>query len=142
VQKFDSVPVITSEMWKAVQDFKMLRIRLAYVEHSQAFRFEWMHAADHFTNEGKGEDDGVKSFVEKLTEFCAAGRELAIARTRVEGIIMPSERLITILTKKKGCGTFEKLDKAVSELVPQYELLFNDTERSWTRPQAWKLKVF
>jgi hypothetical protein len=46
----------------------MLRIRLAYVERSQAFRFEWMHPADHFTNEGKGEDDGVKSFVEKLTD--------------------------------------------------------------------------
>jgi hypothetical protein len=62
VHKFDSVPVITSEMWKAVQDFNMLRIRLAYVEHIQAFRFEWMRAADYFTNEGKGvesEDDGV-----------------------------------------------------------------------------------
>ncbi len=42
---------------------------------------------------------------------------------------MPSERLITILTKKKGRDTFEKLDKAVRKLVPQYELLFNHTER-------------
>jgi hypothetical protein len=78
---------------------------------------------------GKGEDDGVKSFVEKLTEFRAAGRELAIARTRVEGIIVPTERLITILTKKKGCDTFEKLEAAVRELIPQYVLLFNHTER-------------
>jgi hypothetical protein len=89
-----------------------------------------MHAADFFTNEGKGEDDGVKSFVENLTEFRAAGREIALARTRVEGIIMPTERLITLLTKRKGCGTFANVEAAVQELVPQYDLLFNHTERS------------
>jgi hypothetical protein len=88
-----------------------------------------MHAADFFTNEVEGEDVGVKSFVEKLTEFRAAGREVEMARTRVEGIIMPTERLITILTKKKGFDTFKKLEAAVRELVPQYELLFNVTDR-------------
>ncbi len=107
----------------------MLRIRLAYVEHSQEFRIEWQHATDFFTNEGKGEDDGVKSFVEKLTEFRADGREVGVARTIVEGIIMPTERLITILTQKKGCDTFVKLEAAVQELIPQYDLLFNHTDR-------------
>jgi hypothetical protein len=42
---------------------------------------------------------------------------------------MPTERLIKILTKMKGCDTFVKLDRAVQDLVPQYELLFNHTER-------------
>ena len=124
VHEFDTVPVITAKMRKAVQDFNMLRIRLAYVEHSQVFRIEWQHAADFFTNEGKGEDEGVKSFVEKLTEVRAAGFEVGMARTRVEGIIMPTQRLITILTKKKGCDTFAKLDSAVQELIPQYDFAF------------------
>jgi hypothetical protein len=128
VHEFDTVPVITAEMWKEVQDFNMLRIRLAYVEYSQAFRIQWQHEADFFTSKGKGEDDCVKSFVEKLTEFRAAGQEVAMARTSVEGIIMPTERLITILTKKKGCDTFAKLEAAVQELVPQYDLLFNYTD--------------
>jgi hypothetical protein len=61
---------------------------------------------------GEGEDLGIKSCVEKLTEFRAAGRELAMARTRVEGIIMPTDRLITILTKKEECGTYKKLEAA------------------------------
>ncbi len=77
----------------------------------------------------KDENDGVKSFVEKLHEFRDAGRVIGLARTRVEGIIMPAERLITILTKKKGCDTFAKLERAVQDLVPQYRLLFNHTER-------------
>jgi hypothetical protein len=67
--------------------------------------------------------------VEKLTEFRAAGQEVGMAQTSVEGIIMPTERLITILTKKKGCDTFAKLEAAVQELVPQYDLLFNYTDR-------------
>ncbi len=83
----------------------MMRIRLAYVEHSQVFRLEWQHAADFFTNEGK--EDGVKSFIEKLTEFRAV-------------------RLIQVL-RRKGCDTFRKLEEAVRDLVPQYELLFNQT---------------
>ena len=99
--EFDAVPVITAELWKAVQDFNMLRIRLAYVEHSNVYRIEWQHAADFFTNEGKDQDDGVKSFVEKLNEFRAAGRKIGLARTRVEGFIMPTERLITILTRQE-----------------------------------------
>jgi hypothetical protein len=129
MREFDAVPVITAELWKAVQDFNMLRIRLAYVEHSNVYRIEWQHAADFFTNEGKDEDDGVKSFVEKLHEFRDAGRVIRLARTRVEGINMPTERHVTILTKKKGCDTFAKLERAVHDLVPQYELLFNHTER-------------
>ncbi len=67
--------------------------------------------------------------MEKLTEFRAAGQEVGMAQTSVEGIIMPTERLITILTKKKGCDTFAKLEAAVQELVPQYDLLFNYTDR-------------
>jgi hypothetical protein len=31
VHKFESAPIITSELWKALQDFNILRIRLAYV---------------------------------------------------------------------------------------------------------------
>jgi hypothetical protein len=54
VHEFDTVPVITAEMWKAVQDYNMLRIRLAYVEYSQAFHIQWQHEADFFTSEGKG----------------------------------------------------------------------------------------
>jgi hypothetical protein len=104
---------------------------MGYVEHSNVFRLEWQHAADFFTNEGKDEDDDVESFVEKLNEFRAAGRAIGLARTRVEGIIMPTERLITILTKKKGCNTFVKLrlERAVQDLVLQYELLFHHAER-------------
>ncbi len=41
---------------------------------------------------------------------------------------MPTERLITFL-KRKGCDTFGKLEEAVCELVPQYELLFKVTDR-------------
>ena len=42
---------------------------------------------------------------------------------------MPTQRLITILTKRKGCDTFAKLETAVQDLVPQYDLLFNHTDR-------------
>jgi hypothetical protein len=86
------------------------------------FRIEWQHAAGFFTNE----DVSVKSF--KLTEFCAASREIGMARTRVEGIIILTERLIRIITRK-GCGTFRQLEDAVRDLVPQNELLFYRTDQ-------------
>ncbi len=99
-------------------------------------------AADHFTNQGKGEDDGVNSLVEKLTKFRATGRELVIARTRVEGVIMPPERLITILTKKKGVTPLRNWTKPSVNSFRSMSCFSIIPSGSWKRTHAWKLKVF
>ncbi len=51
-----------------------------------------------------------------------------MARSRVEGIIMPTERLIHIL-RRMVCDTFRKLEDAVRDFVPQYALLFKGTDQ-------------
>ena len=41
---------------------------------------------------------------------------------------MPTNDLLTFLKRKQGCDTFKKLSDCVSDLVPQYKLLFHDPD--------------
>jgi hypothetical protein len=123
---FPNVPTIPPALWKAVQEFNLLRVRLAYVEQSAASRLEWQRVADFF---GQDDPDGPQlSFIEKLMSFRAAGHTVGIARTNIGGILMPTDDLLTYLKRKQGCDTFRKLSDCVSDLVPQYKLLFHDPD--------------
>jgi hypothetical protein len=41
-------PFAAPSLWKAVQDFNMLCVRLGYVEEGKVSRLEWGSAADFF----------------------------------------------------------------------------------------------
>jgi hypothetical protein len=121
---FSIVPTIPPALWKAMQEFNLLRVRLAYVEQSAASRLEWQRVADSF---GREDPDGPQlSFIEKLMHFRAAGHTVGIARTNIGGIIMPTNDLLTYLKRKQGCNTFRKLIYCISDLVPQCKFLFHD----------------
>jgi hypothetical protein len=73
VHEFGSLPFISAGLWKAVQDFNMLRIRLAYVEHSQEYRNEWQLAVKFFTNEVvEVDEDCVVEVDEDCAPHCVA----------------------------------------------------------------------
>ncbi len=104
----------------------MLLVSLAYVGKNAAARLEWQRVADFF---GQEDADGPPpSFIEKLMSFRAARHTVGIARTNIGGIIMPTEDLLTYLKRKQGCNTFRKRSDSVSDLVPQYKLLFHDPD--------------
>ena len=123
---FPVLPEADAALWKEVQQFDMLRIRLAYVEGNKTMRQAWQYSADFFNNEDAEGEGETKSFIEKLTLFRATGQSFDIARTRMTGIIMPTETLLKTLIRK-GNKSFKQLEFAVHALVPQYDTLFNKT---------------
>jgi hypothetical protein len=99
---FPVIPFVTPSLWKAVQDFNMLCIRLEYVEESKVSRLEWENAADFFMTDLGLWACGpftVRSFIEKVTDYRTAGRSIGIARTKMASMIIPTDELMEYCLK-------------------------------------------
>ena len=122
---FPSKPSISPAVWKAVQKLEMQRLQLAWVEHSQAMRYQWEHVTDLLC----APDDADKmSFTDLVKKFHDDGRQMDMARTSITGIIMPTVEFVASLVRRNIYDTYEKLEAAVRPVQEKYNMLFNDTD--------------
>ena len=123
--RFPSMPMVTPAVWKTVQKFNMQRLQLAWVEHSQAMRYQWEHVTDLLCEP----DDADKiSFTDLVKKFHDDGHEMGMARTKSDGILVPTAEFIKSLVRRKIYDTYEKIEEAVRPVQRQYNMLFNDTD--------------
>ena len=122
---FPSKPSISPAVWKAVQKLEMQRFQLAWVEHSQAMRYQW----EHVTNLLREPDDADKiSFTDLVKKFHDDRHEMGMARTNLTGILVPTAEFIKSLLRRKIYDTYEKIEEAVRPVQEKYNMLFNDTD--------------
>ncbi len=128
--KFPSVPVIDPATWKAVQNFNVMRLQLAWMEHSAAGRLQWEHVTDLLCA-----PDGAEKipYTDLVKKFHDKGHHVGIARTQLTGILIPTPQFLASLQKRKLFDTFEKVEEAVRPVQEQYNMLFNDTDNFLTK---------
>ena len=128
--KFPSVPVIDPATWKAVQKFNVMRLQLAWMEHSQAARHQWEHVTDLLCEPNDADKIPYTDLVKK---FHDDGHRVSIARTHITGILIPTPQFLASLQKRKLFDTYEILEEAVRPVQEQYNMLFNDTDNFLTK---------
>ena len=122
---FPSVPAIEPAIWKSVQKFNVIRLQLAWMEHSQVARLQWEHITDKLCED----DDADKiPYTDLVKRFHDNGNRVGIARTQISGLLLPTHQFLHDLGKRSIYDTFEKLQDAVRPVQEKYNMLFNDTD--------------
>ena len=104
--QFQSVPSISTRLWKEVQSFDNSRLVLCYVEGSKESQSQWEHEMGWFypadvdlPHQVRASENG-RSMTEKIFEYHDGGRSIGIARTAIGGVLMPTKRLLAYLQKE------------------------------------------
>ena len=98
--------MIEPATWKSVQKFNVMRLQLAWVEHSQAARLQWEHVTDNLC---EPEDADKIPYTDLVKKFHDNGHQVGIARTQIKGILIPTPQFLASLEKRKIYDTFEKV---------------------------------
>ena len=91
---FPSLPKISPAMWKSVQQFNPLRLQLAYVEHSQATRFQWDHVTDILCAPDDVDDVPFTDLVKRFHDARHPLIPLHIELTSITRILIPTDEFI------------------------------------------------
>jgi hypothetical protein len=120
------LPTIDTKMWVKVQKFDGMRLLLATCTGSQHAKKSWERELDFFQEvEAEG-----KMFSDIIREFREQQGKMHVARSTLEGIIMPTDKFIKFLTRHFSGkdASFEDYQREVNREAEACNILFNKTE--------------
>ena len=120
--RFPNVPVISTSLWGKVQEFRLVRLLLSVSAGSANTNKQWQNELKFFDEQPLG-----AAFSDLIPKYRAAKHPKIARSILAAGIVMPTERLMTKMTRK-GFQDFAELEAGIEDMRTQYRTLINDTE--------------
>ena len=124
--RFPMLPTIDTKMWVKVQKFDGMRLLLSTCTGSRHAKKSWLDELDYFHEvEAEG-----KMFTDIIKQFREEKGKMHVARSTLEGIIMPTDKFIKFLNRHFSGKdhSFEDYQTEVNREAEAYNMLFNKTE--------------
>ena len=135
--RFPMLPIIDTKMWVKVQKFDIMRVLLSTCTGSKNAKKSWLAELDYF-HEVETER---RLFTDIIKQFREEKGKIHVARSTLEGIIMPTDKLINYL-KDHFSGkepTFEEFQAEVDKEAEAFDTLFNRPDTFETEYQQYLL---
>jgi hypothetical protein len=112
--RFPMLPTISTSLWVKVQKFDLMRLLLSTSTRSKIVQRQWLDELDYF-HEADTEGKMCTDVIKKVHE---AGNRMHVARSTLEAIIMPTNKMINVLLHRfKGTEpTFKDYQAAIQSI--------------------------
>ena len=118
---FRNIPVLTPEMYTALQETDVRVLQLSYMEGDAASRKKFGRKIIKM-DAIAAEASALTPLMEKIRMWQVSGNKIDIARTKCTSIIMPTSRIVRML-ERKGHSTLLSIEAALFPLREEYMLL-------------------
>ena len=137
--RFPVLPTISTTLWGRVQKFDLMRLLLSVCTGSKDTKKQWTEDLDIFQDietEGMCYTDVIKKFRED-------GNRMRPARSTLQGIIMPTDKMILTLRRRFAESnphpTFEDYQEEIYLEGKAYNALFNQPDTFQAEYPQYKL---